>query len=58
MQLTKEKYNEVKIFEATEKFGFLSPNNIECVYFSICCEEGTENGCEFCKRKRYISKTK
>lgn len=52
MKLTREELNQVKKLEAEEKYKSFAPDEIECIWFSICCEIGTVSGCKDCEKKR------
>ena len=46
------KHNQEQLIIAEEKFGKNAPTETNCVWFNVCCELGTENGCIECTCKK------
>jgi len=51
-EITRQEYYAARAELAEQEYGKQAPTETRCAWFLICCELGTEDGCNGCKYKR------
>jgi hypothetical protein len=51
-KITREKQNKALLVDAEKRFGKNAPTESNCMWFTICCQIGTVNGCPECPNRK------
>ena len=49
---SRQQYLTLKKLESNEKNGRLLPDDIDCIYFNVCCDCGAYDECIVCEKNK------